>query len=173
MLENQLGHNGKRSRSCTYTFFLPQGLILSLFSLHGQRFPTYRQILKNYPYLGMKLGPWQKFQKLHIYSLSTPMGSKLNIFLLYKLWFPRYGPISNIAILGYGTCPLAKLSEVAHTLCFYLRGSLSLFGLETWSLSQQIPKLLILSFCPKWSKLSLFSLYRCFRGTGLFSKLPY
>ena len=31
------------------------------------------------PYLlGMRLGDWQKIQKLHIYSLSTPMGTKLS-----------------------------------------------------------------------------------------------
>ncbi len=36
------------------------------------------------PYLGMKVGPCQKFQKLHIYSLSAPMGSKSSLFSLYK-----------------------------------------------------------------------------------------
>ncbi len=33
-------------------------------------------------YLDMKLGKWPKFQKLHIYPLSTPGGSKLSLFLL-------------------------------------------------------------------------------------------
>ncbi len=53
--------------------FYPWGSKLSLFSLYGQRFPRYRPISK-LPYLGMKLGHWPKFPKLHIYSLSTPGG---------------------------------------------------------------------------------------------------
>ncbi len=48
-------------------------------------------------------GPWRSAwqpvclltflsQKSHIYSLSTPGGSKLSLFSLYGQWFPRYGP---------------------------------------------------------------------------------
>ncbi len=33
-------------RGCTYTFFLPLGVKLSLFSLYGQQFPKYGSIFK-------------------------------------------------------------------------------------------------------------------------------
>ncbi len=52
------------------------------------------------PYLGMKLGHWPKFQKLNIYSLSTPGMSKLSLFLIYGQRFLRNGPIFKIAVLG-------------------------------------------------------------------------
>ena len=100
----------------------PQGSKLSLFSLYGQRFPRYWQFSK-LPYLGMKLFHWQKFQKLHIYSLSTHKGSKLSLFSPHRQLFPRYWPIFNIAIFGHETWPLAKVSEVAQILSFYPRGS--------------------------------------------------
>ena len=52
--------------------FYPTGFWkFSLFSLYGQQFLRYWPIFK-LPYLGMKLGHWPKFQKLHIYPLSTP-----------------------------------------------------------------------------------------------------
>ncbi len=73
----------------------------------------------------MKLGKWPKFQKLHIYSLSNPEGSKLSLFLLYGQRFPRYGPIFKIVIFGHETWQVAKVPEVAHIglLSFYHRGS--------------------------------------------------
>ena len=72
---------------------------------------------------------WPKYQKLHIYSLSTPCReSKLSLFSLYEQWFLRYGPIFKTGhIWAYETWPLAK---VAHILALYSRGSyLSLFSL--------------------------------------------
>ncbi len=51
------------------------------------------------PYLGMKLGHWQKFQKWHVYCLSI-RGSKLSLLALYCQRFLRYRPIFKIAILG-------------------------------------------------------------------------
>ena len=84
------------------------------------------------PYLGMKLGHWPKFQKLHIYYfvLSLPQGVELSLILLYGQRFPRYGMIFNIAIFGHETWPLYKVQEVAHILSFYTRGlKLSLFSL--------------------------------------------
>ena len=42
-------HIGQRSKSCTYTVFLPWGgggLKFSLFSVYGQRFVRYRPIFK-------------------------------------------------------------------------------------------------------------------------------
>ena len=56
------------------------------------------------------------FQKLHIYSLSTPKWSILSLFSLYGQRFPRYWPIFKIVIFGDGTSPLANVLEVAHIL---------------------------------------------------------
>ena len=64
---------GHSTRSCTYSLFLPQGVKMSLFSLYGHGFWDTGEFSK-LPYLGMKLGLWPKFQKLHIYSHSTPRG---------------------------------------------------------------------------------------------------
>ncbi len=79
-------------------------------------------------------GHWPKFQKLHIYSLCTPGGSKLQRFPRYHCNFDRLRDASNSdifksAIFGHETWPLAKVPEVAH-MPFYLRGSkLSLYSL--------------------------------------------
>ncbi len=80
--------NFQSSRSCTYTgytLFLPQeggGLKLSIFLPYRKRFPRYGPIYKIaiFWYLGTKLVHhvhWPKFQKLHIYFLSTPGGRNL------------------------------------------------------------------------------------------------
>ncbi len=75
------------------------------------------------PHLGMKLGHWPKCQKLPLYSLSTPKGSKLSFFSLYGQSFLRYRIIFKLAILGHKTWQVAKIPEVAHMLPFYPRGS--------------------------------------------------
>ncbi len=125
-------------------------------------------------------GHWPKFQKLHIHSLSTPGASKLSLFSLYGQWFPRYGLIFKIITFGHEIWPLAKVSEVAHKLSFYIRGSkLSLFSLygqwfpryglifkiitfghEIWPLAKFSEVAHKLSFYLRGPKLSLFSLYR-------------
>ncbi len=65
-----LGHKNIPCQSYAYVvFFYPRESRLSLFSLHGQRFPQFSKL----PYLGMKLGHWTKFPKLHVY----PGGRKL------------------------------------------------------------------------------------------------
>ncbi len=53
--------------------FYPRGAKLGLFLLYGQRF-RHKGRFSKLPYLGMKLGKWPKFQKLHIYPLSTSGG---------------------------------------------------------------------------------------------------
>ena len=60
----------KNSHNCRWWWYH------SLTAVYGQRIPRYWPISK-LPYLGMKLGHWPKFQKLHICSLSTqtPKGS--------------------------------------------------------------------------------------------------
>ena len=62
------------TRSCTYTLFLPQGVEIELiFTLRAAVSEITSQFSK-VPYLGTKLGHWPKFQKLNIYSLSSPRG---------------------------------------------------------------------------------------------------
>ena len=75
------------------------------------------------PYLGMKLGKWPKFQKLHMYALSTRGWSKFRLFLLYRQPFTRYRSIFKIEIFGHETCQVAKVPEVAHIQSFYPSGS--------------------------------------------------
>ncbi len=54
--------------------------------------------------------------------LSTPGGSKLNLYLLYGQGFPRYGTIFKIAIFGHETCNLKKVPEVAYGPFFLPQG---------------------------------------------------
>ncbi len=88
------------------------------------------EIWVDFQNLRMKFDHWQKFQKLHICSLSTPGVWKFSIFSLYRqhCLFLRYRSNLKIAIFGHETWPLA---EVAHILFLYPRGSkLSLFSLD-------------------------------------------
>ena len=65
---------GKSANSCTCALFLPQrGRNWAYFRSTGSGFWDIGRFSK-LPYLGMKLGHWQKFQKLRTYSLSTPGG---------------------------------------------------------------------------------------------------
>ena len=56
---------GKSSRSCTYILFLSRWVEIELIVAE------IRADFSKLPYLDMKLGHWQKFQKLHIHSLSS------------------------------------------------------------------------------------------------------
>ncbi len=80
------------------------------------------------PYLGMKLGGWQKFQKLHMHSLSSPCA-----------------------------CFCSRDS------CFWDNGwfsKLSYSGMNLGHCEKRYRSCTILSFYLRWSKLSLFLLYR-------------
>ena len=44
-------------------------------------------------------------------------GSKLRLFLLYGQRFPEYGPNFIIAVFGHDTWQVAKVPEVAYTIC--------------------------------------------------------
>ena len=65
----------RKKENCTYwsTLSTPKGLKLSFLPSTGSHFQDTGRFSK-FAYLGMKLGDWEKFQKLHIYSLSTPEG---------------------------------------------------------------------------------------------------
>ncbi len=130
------------SRSYTHMHSLSStpgggGLKLSLFSLYKQRFPRYGPSLwvtgwflklPYFMYLGMKLGHWPKLRKLLIYSLSVPGGWNWAYFHSPGSCFRDI--IFKIAIFGHKTWPLAKVPQVADIVSFYPKGSkLSLFSL--------------------------------------------
>ena len=77
----------------------PIGWKLGLFSLYGQRFPRYGPIFKKLPYMGMKVGHWIKFVKLHKCSF-YPRGSTFEL-IFDGQQFPRYRPLFKIAIFGH------------------------------------------------------------------------
>ncbi len=65
---------GKSFWICKSSLFLPGRVSkLGLFSIYGQGVVRYRPI-SEIAFLGTKVGNWQKFQKLHMYSISTPCG---------------------------------------------------------------------------------------------------
>ena len=74
ILEHETWQVAKVPEVAHIALFYPKRSKLSLFSLYGQRFPRYGPIFKNCTHLGMKLDHQPKFQKLHIYRLSTPEG---------------------------------------------------------------------------------------------------
>ncbi len=67
------------------------------FSLFGQRFPRYGLFWK-LPYMGMKIGYWPKFQKLHICCLSTPVG---RIWAYFRSTGRRFWDIDRFSKLPY------------------------------------------------------------------------
>ncbi len=71
-------------------FFFPGGRNLPYFRSTGSGFRDTRRFSK-LPYLGMKLGHWKKFLKLHTHSLSATRGGNWAYFLFYWQLFPRYG----------------------------------------------------------------------------------
>ncbi len=123
-----------------YSFY-PMGPKLSLFSLYRQRFLRYGPSFK-IAIFGYKTLP--KFQKLHIYPLST---SWSNLFSLYGQRFLRYRLIFKIAILRHETRPLAKVPEVAHIHSYYpKRSKWNLFSVY----GQQFPEKRA-DFCHIWA----------------------
>ncbi len=122
----------------------------------------------------MKLGHWQKFQKLDMYSF-YPRGSKLSLFLLYGQRFSRYGTIFKISIFGHEICNFKTVPKIAIVL-FLPQGAeiklifalwVAVFEIEQFKAlislinlfsADKIKRLHIVSFTPKELKLFLFSL---------------
>ena len=99
------------------------------------------------PYLGMKFAHWSQFQKLHIYSLSTPGDRHWAYFLSTGSGFRNTGRLSKVpCILARNLATGKKIQEL------HIR-SISTPGGQNW-----------VYFCSTGS---------CFRDTGRFSKLPY
>ena len=101
-----------------YTLFsTPWGRNWAYFRSMGSGFRDTDGFSK-FAFKGMTLSYWPQFQKSRIFPPSTPWGSKLSLFLLYRQRFPRYKPIFKIAILifWHETWPSTKVPEVAHIL---------------------------------------------------------
>ena len=92
--------SGQSNRSCTYTLFLPQGLEVKLIFALWAAVSKIRANYQNCPILGMKLGMWPKFQKLHMYPLSNPGGWSWAYFGSTGSGFRDIGRFSNLRYLG-------------------------------------------------------------------------
>ncbi len=179
------------SRSCTYTL-LPQGDEIDLIFAIWAAVSEIRGRFSKLPYLGMKLCHWPKYQKLHIYSFSTPGG--LAYFRSMGSGFRDTGRFSNLPYLGMklGHWPKCQMLHIYPLFTlggwnwayFHSTGSgfrdmgslfkIAIFGHETWPVAKVPDVAYIPSLFPKGSKLSLFSLYwQRFLRYRPFSKLPY
>ena len=108
---------GKSSTNCTYTLSFYEN------ELYGQRFPKYGTIFK-ITIFGEEHGHWQKFHKLHIYSLSAPGGQNWAYFCSASSSFRDTGRFSKFPYLGrkLGHYQNIESSEVGHILPFYPGG---------------------------------------------------
>ncbi len=92
--------------------FLPQGFEIKLiFALRSTIFET-RANFQNFHIWARNLEFEERSQKLHMYSLSTPGGSKLSLFLLYGQPFSRYGLMFKISIFGHVIWNFKKAPKV-------------------------------------------------------------
>ena len=109
--------------------FYPRGAKLSLFSLHGQRFPRYGPIFK-IAIFGHETWPLAKVPHVaHIPSLFPIYRVEIKlIFTLRAAFFEIRADFQNNGIFGHEIWQLAKVPDVAHILSFYPSGSkLNLF----------------------------------------------
>ncbi len=79
--------------------FYPRGSKLSLFLLYGQRFPRYGQFFY-IAIFGHETWQLAKYQKLHIYPLSTPGGRTCPFFWSTGSGFRDTGQFSKLPYLG-------------------------------------------------------------------------
>ncbi len=114
--------HSQKSRSCTYTLFLPQWVEIELIFDLWAAVSEIRGDFKIYIF-GHETGPLTKDPEVAHILPFYPSGLKLSLFSLYGQAFPRYWPIFKIAIFGHGTWQLANVPEVAHISPFYPRGS--------------------------------------------------
>ncbi len=193
---NELGHWPSSEVAHTLSFY-PRGEKLSLFSIHGQRFPRYGPTIKIAIFGHEKnLAIDQSFRSCTD-NLFLPLGGlKSSLFSLYGQKFPRYGQIFKIAIFGHKTWQVAKGFQKLHiySLSTQLGRNWAYFRFmgNDFGGTGQFSKLPYLGmklgkYQLKFQKLHVYSLstsrgrnwaYICskgsgFRDTGLFSKLPY
>ena len=100
---------GQSSRSSTYTLLLPQGDLNWAYFHSTPSGSRDKGQFSKLQYLGMKLGHWPKFQKLHIYCLYTPVGLKLGTLIAY---FSRYGRFS----MKLGNWPKFQKLHIQYTV---------------------------------------------------------
>ena len=124
----------------------------------------------NFPYLGMKLGHWPKFQEFPIYFISTS-GCRNWVYFPFTDSASEIRDDFQIAIFGHGTWPLTKIPEVHKHFLSTPRGGgggtlsfislykqqfptywptikMAIYRHETWPLPNLVPVAHIPSFCP-------------------------
>ena len=110
------------------------------------------------------------------YTPFLPPRGRNRPFSIYRQRFPRYRPISKIAIFGHETLQVANVKELAHILSFYCRNveiefygqpflryrpvfKIAIFIHEIWSPTKDAEVANIFFFYPIGSKMSLFLIY--------------
>ncbi len=137
----------------------------------------------------MKLGHWLKFQKLHMYSPSTPGCRNWADFCSTGSGFWDTGQFSQLPYMGMKLCHWKNSSSCTYIVflphgvesepIFALRASAStiiaIFGHATLSHSQKCQKLYKYSLSTLWGRNWAYfcSTDKGFQDTGWFSKLLY
>ncbi len=168
----KLGHPPK-CQMCTYTYFLPKGSKLRLFSLYWQRFPRYRPIF-NIAIFGHETWALVKMPDVaHIPFL--PQGGEIKlIFALRAAVFEIQADFQNCPIFEWNlatgqnarcctyTLFLPRGSKLSLFLFYGLRFSryglilkIAIFGHETWPLAKMADVAHICSFYPRGVEIKL------------------
>ncbi len=164
----------KVPHTLVYSRSTPGGQNWSYFCFMGSGFRYTGQVLK-LPYLGMKLGHWPKFQKLHTYSLSTLGSRNWVYFCSTGSCFQDTGPFSKLQYLGISrSCTLYFLCTPRGWNWAYFSSMGS--GFRDTGHFSQLPYLgMKLGKWPKFQKLHIYTLstpggrnlaYFCSMGSG-------
>ncbi len=138
-------------RRCTYTLFLPHGIeiepIFALRAVVSEVWANFQNchiwewnlaIFSKLPYLGMKLGKWPKFQKLH--PLSTPGGQIWGYFHSTGSGFPDTGRFSKLPYLGMKLGHWPKFRKLHIYSLYYPKSQISLrFALQLAKILANFP----------------------------------
>ncbi len=169
---------GQSARGCTIYFLSILGVQnWPYFRSTGSRF-RYMGRFSKLPHLGMKLGKWPKFQKLHIYLQSILRGWNWAYFRSMGIGSEIQADFQNCHIWAWNLA-IGQSSKVAHRPSFYPKGSklslfllygqpflkyrpifkIAIFGHETWQVAKVPEVAHIHSFYPRGAKITLFMLY--------------
>ncbi len=176
-MHGSFGTKERRKHIYIYTSRLPQSCLTAVFTGWFWRLP----------YLGMKLGQWQKCQKLHIVSL---WGRNWAYFRSTGSDFQDTGRFSQLSYLGIKLGHWQRVPKVAHSV--FVGSKLSLFSIygsrfqDTGrfykfphlgmkpDIGKHFIRCVSTLFLPQGAKLHFSrSMGSSFADTGRFSKLSY